>query len=346
MKRLVRPALAILFLAAGLAAPARAQEPVMLRYLNAPAPGEPIRRSPTLGLAVGGETHSAIMDTGSTGVVISATSIAGFESLPPLGPGRVFYSSSGRIMRGVFVEVPVTVVGADGTRLTTRPIRVLAVTRIDCARRARSCRPIDMPRRVSMLGIGFARGRADDAARNPFLNLPGMGARGEAAALARGYVVGREGVRVGITDRDREGFSLVKLRPDARTGDWEAAPVCLALEGRTPRACGTMLMDTGVTSMFLTLPDAQTEGLENVGPRGEPELGDGVSLAVSPGEGAQAPAYGFTVGDHANPVAPERVIMVRRPPGRPAFVNTTVHALNAFDYLFDDSRGEVGFRMR
>lgn len=345
MMRSTRSLLAFLLLAAGLAAPARADEPVLLRYFNAPAAGEPIRRSPTLGIAVGGETHSAIMDTGSTGVVVSATSIAGFENLQPLGRGQVFYSSSGRIMRGVYVEVPVTIVGANGARLTTRPIRVLAVTRIDCARRARSCRPIDMPRRVSMLGIGFARGKQDGAARNPFLNLPGMGARGEAGTLGRGYVVGRDGVRVGLSERDREGFSIVKLRPDPATGDWEATPVCLSLEGRTPRACGTLLMDTGVTTMFLTLPNPQTDGLETLGPRGEPEVAAGVSLAVSPGEGRDAPSYGFAVGDHANPVTPERVILVRRP-GRPAFINTTVRALNAFDYLFDDGRGEVGFRMR
>lgn len=336
-------------LASALPGPAGAQQAVTLPYLNAPADGAPIRRPPTLGISIGGEVHRAVMDTGSTGVVISATSIADFATLPRLGPGRLTYSSSGRIMRGVHVRVPVTITGADGTRLTTRPITVLAVTRIDCLRTARNCRPSEAPRRVAMLGIGFARahdgqpGAGPD--RNPFLNLPGMGEGQAPGALGRGYVVGRQAVKVGLSAGDKAGFSRVKLAADPAAGDWAATPACLALDGRAPAACGSLLMDTGVTTMFLSLPDAQAEGLSTLGPRGEPVLAEGVVLAISPGTGATAPAYGFTVGDRADPNVPEQVILVGHG-RRPAFVNTTVRALNAFDYLFDADSGEVGFRPR
>lgn len=354
MRRLAFRAFFLAFLPALAGAPAAAQQAVTLPYFNAPADGEPIRRPPTLGLAVGGEVHRAVMDTGSTGVVISATSIADFDTLPVLGPGKLTYSSSGRIMRGVYVEAPVTVVGADGTRFTTRPIRILAVTRIDCLRAARSCTPVKAPRRVAMLGIGFARTRDESPGTgprgNPFLNAPGMGTPDRLGALGRGYVAGRRSVTVGLAAADKAGFRLVKLKADPPTGDWAATPVCLALDGRAPAACGSLLMDTGVTTMFLTLPDAQTAGLATLDPRGATVLADGVALAVSPGEGQGAPAYGFTVGDRADPVVPERVILVgagrmgRNP--RAPFVNTTVRALNAFDYLFDADAGEVGFRPR
>lgn len=330
-----------------LAAPAAAQQPVTLGFFNAPGPGAPIRRPPTLGLSIGGAVQSAVMDTGSTGVVVSATSIAGFETLPQLGPGRLTYSSSGRVMRGVYVETPVTIVGADGTRVTTRPIRVLAVTRIDCLKTARNCRSIEAPRRVSMLGIGFARGRrpGGGAARNPFLNLPGMGDASTPGPLRRGYIVGASGVQIGLGAGDASGFARVKLKPDAATGDWAAAPVCLSLEDRRPDACGTMLLDTGVSTMYLSLPAAQTDGLETVDMRGESVIADGVRLAVRPGTGEAAPDYGFIVGDRGAAVAPEKVIVVGRG-DRPTFVNTTVRALNAFDYLFDQDAGEIGFRRR
>lgn len=343
----VAPLAVLACLAALSATPAAAQQPVTLGYFNAPAPGAPIRRPPTLGLAIGGDVHRAVMDTGSTGVVISATSIADLASLPALGPGQVVYSSSGRIMRGIHVMAPVTVVGADGTRLTTRPIRVLAVTRIDCTRRARNCRPIDAPRRVAMLGIGFARGTAGagGAERNPFLNLPGMGSGAAAGAQGRGYVIGRQSVQVGLAPGDKTGFAIVKLAPRSGPGDWAPTPACLSLDARTPPACGTLLMDTGVTTMYLSATDAQRAGLETLGPRGEPEVAEGTRLAVAPGASQGAPAYGFTVGDLADPVAPERVILVGTG-ARPPFVNTTVRALNAFDYLFDADAGEVGFRMR
>lgn len=350
MNRFRRPAVCLaLALPLLLAGGAAAQQAVTLPYLNAPPDGAPIRRPPTLGLSVGGEIHRAVMDTGSTGVVVSATSIAGFETLPQLGPGELTYSSSGRVMRGVYVETPVTLTGADGSRVTTRPIRVLAVTRIDCLKRARSCRPQEAPRRVAMLGIGFARSRdlqpGATPERNPFLNVPGMGTPGQPGALGRGYVVRRQSVTVGLSSGAAQGFAQVQLAADPQTGDWAATPACLSLAGRTPAACGTLLMDTGVTSMFLSLPDAQTDGLAALTARGAPVVADGTRLAVSPGPGASAPAYAFTVGDGSDPVVPQAVMLVGRG-RRPVFVNTTVRALNAFDYLFDADAGVVGFRPR
>lgn len=336
-------------LAAAMATPVLAQQPAFLPYLNARADGAPILRPPTLSMSInGGPARRAIMDTGSTGVVVSASAIPGFDQLTPLGPGELTYTSSGRIMRGVNVMVPVTVTGADGTSVTTQPIPVLAVTRIDCLRNARSCRPIDAPRRVSMLGIGFARAKdrqpGAGPARNPFLNVAGMGQTGTGTAdFKRGYVVTRRGVQVGLAQGDGEAFSKVKLGSDAATGDWQPIPACLSLNGRTPAACGTMLLDTGVSVMYLTLPPAQTDGLDMPGLRGGRVVMDGASLAIAPGEGQPAPAYGFTVGDRGNPVTPARVILVGRG-DRPAFVNTTVRALNAFDYLFDADAGEAGFR--
>ncbi|MEP9356082.1 hypothetical protein ABLE93_21130 [Xanthobacter sp. KR7-65] len=354
MKKLpsLAPSLAFLLMASFLAAgamPAAAQQPVRLSFLNAPFPGEPIRRPPTLGLSIGGPVHSAVMDTGSTGIVVSATSIAGFDALPQLGPGELTYTSSGRVMRGVYVETPVTIVGADGASITTRPIRILAVTRIDCLESARDCRPIDAPRRVSMLGIGFARSHDHQPgagpARNPFLNLPGMGDAGGPGRLRRGYIVDREGVQVGLGEGDRAAFARVKLARDGAAGDWAAAPVCIGLEDRTPDACGTMLLDTGVSTMYLSLPSAQTDGLETYDMRGDSVLADGVRVRVRPGPDAPAPDYGFIVGDRREGVVPEKVIVVGRGE-RPTFINTTVRALNAFDYLFDQDAGEVGFRRR
>ena len=43
-----------------------------------------------------------------------------------------------------------------------------------------------------------------------------------------------------------------------------------------------------------------------------------------------------------NPLAPARLILVSRL--RPPFVNTSVHFLNGFDYLYDADGGFVGFR--
>src|SRR5690242_14276715 len=83
------PLIAGLGWAAGLIgspAPATATDPnpyvsygwsVFLPYVNAPAGDADITLSPRLRISLGGSSHEAILDTGSTGVVVSASDIPG-----------------------------------------------------------------------------------------------------------------------------------------------------------------------------------------------------------------------------------------------------------------------------
>src|SRR5262249_23667557 len=74
-----------------------------LPYVNAPGPSADIIASPLLRVSFGGRSYAAVMDTGSTGVVVSADKIPNIASLQSLGPGQLTYSSSGRIMIGRWV---------------------------------------------------------------------------------------------------------------------------------------------------------------------------------------------------------------------------------------------------
>ena len=170
-----------------------------LAYVNAPGPRDDIATPPLLRISFGGRSYDAVMDTGSTGVVVSADKIPNIDRLPSLGPGELTYASSGRIMIGRWVLTAMTIAGGNGTRVTTAPIPVLAVTRIECTPRARRCTPREAPRRTSMLGIGFGRpadrhvlGGRD---KNPFLNVMTIDGDGRnAERIRRGYVVTRRGV--------------------------------------------------------------------------------------------------------------------------------------------------------
>jgi hypothetical protein len=53
-----------------------------------------------------GAPAPSVMDTGSAGVVASADRIPNIHTLQSLGPGRLTYSSSGRIMVGQWVVTP------------------------------------------------------------------------------------------------------------------------------------------------------------------------------------------------------------------------------------------------
>jgi len=322
---------------------------VYLPYVNATGPGEDITAVPRLRISFGERSYGAVMDTGSTGVVLSADKIPNIDGLQSLGPGELTYSSSGRIMIGRWVVTSMTIAGGDGTRITTAPIPVLAVTRVACTPRARRCTPNDAPHGISMMGIGFGR-RHDHQAqsgpdKNPFLNIAHLNNDGaNEARMRRGYIVTRRGVHVGLTAANTQGdFSYVKLAsaPDGR--DWAATPACISVNGTKPAACGSLLMDTGVTVMYLTVPESQAPGdirtVNSVGPT----LAAGTKLTISiPAERSPQVRYTFTIGDDLNPLAPRRLNLVDG--SRPPFVNTSVRFLNGFDYLYDADGGFVGLR--
>ncbi len=58
---------------------------VYLPYLNAPGADEDITALPRLRLSFGGRSYGAVMDTGSTGVVVSADKIPNIDGLESLG---------------------------------------------------------------------------------------------------------------------------------------------------------------------------------------------------------------------------------------------------------------------
>lgn len=317
-----------------------------LPYLDSNRFDADAERSPRLGLSFGGEVRPVLMDTGSTGIVVSASRIPDLDGLPSR-PGRLTYSSSGRIMLGRWVTVPVTVWGRDGASIITQPIPVLAVDRIACTDQARHCTPEDAPSHVAMMGVGF--GREDDSQTqstpdtNPLLNLAPAGT----GPARRGYVVTKEGVHVGLTWANTRGeYRFVKLDAHpAIPGEWQGVPVCIGVDGGAPTGCGRALLDTGVTAMFLTLPPEQVAASVVPEENGSSVLRPGTRLRFSfPDAAVPAADYEITVGDRSSALAPERVVLNTKRPQ--PFVNTGLHVLNGYDVLYDADGGWYGFRAR
>ena len=314
----------------------RYREGLFLRYLDS-EPGL-LARVPRIGLAFPGSGRlSADLDSGSTGIVVAAAYIPGFEQLPSQGPGKLTYSSSGRVMVGQWVVTPVSLVGREGASVTTEPMPVLAVTELQCLDYARDCTPRQMPEHIAMVGVGFAREADQQSQSTPDKN-PLLHVAGGAGPRRQGYILSREGVHVGLTgENTKGGFRYLKLdrRPD--NADWQATPACISVNATVPPACGTVLVDTGVSAMYTTLPPAQAQGATGT-------LPEGAQVAITVGSGAAAfPLYSFAVGD-GSPLAPD-AIHLRVAPDR-VFVNTSFHLLNGYDVLFDGEGGYVGFRSR
>ncbi|MCK0209095.1 hypothetical protein MWN33_13750 [Starkeya koreensis] len=312
------------------------REGLFLRYLSAVP--EEIDAVPRIGLSFGGHPLRAVIDSGSTGIVVAAEFVPGFEQYPSQGPARLTYSSSGRVMVGQWTVMPVTLTGREGASVTTDPMPVLVVTEVQCLDYARMCEPTTSPRNIAMVGVGFAReGDSQSQStpdKNPLLHV----ARGE-GPRRQGYILTREGVHVGLTAANTRGpFRYLKLERNADGTDWKPTPACIALNGMTPPACGSVLVDTGVSVMYMTVPPVQAAGAQGTLPPGTP-----VAVSVGAGEAA-FPLYSFAVGD-GSPVTPSAVHL-RVAQDRPAFVNTSYHLLNGFDVLYDGEGGYVGFRPR
>ncbi len=333
---------------AALAAPP-AMASAFLAYVNAPPAQEDIRSPPRLKIGFGEKNYDVTMDTGSTGIVISARMIPDFDTRAQV-PGELTYTSSGRIMRGQWVTIPVTISGANGAQVKTEPIPVLAVTEIACLQRARDCTPTTAPAHVSMMGVGFGReyDRQKDSTprKNPFLNVQDDPS-GQRPAR-RGYLVTRPGVQIGLGDDDASGFALIKLEAEPGiAGEWQQAPVCLSVNDTAPPACGSVLVDTGVRGIYLTLPRSQAGDAATETESGGLTLEQGTKLSIvltPDGSRKDVPrvSYQLVIGEEGNPLAPAflRLNLTRPTP----FINTGVTFLNGFDYLYDADRGMVGYR--
>lgn len=290
----------------------------------------------------GGPAENFVVDTGSTGIVVAATSIKDFDGKGE--PGELTYSSSGISEIGVWKEVDVTFADAKSTtgKPVTARVRVLAVTSVKCSGKGVNAAKCDSSAAPSahMMGIGFGRGHDatfDLQRNNPFVMVHEM----ETGQMRRGYTITPQGVQLGLTqDSVGPGWVWQKLSPradvkvpDDYTGpkDWTTAPGTFSIGDARAMPMGTILMDTGLTNMILEADGAPAEGDL---PAGTPVTIDLLSGKLK---------YSFLVNDAANPANPRKTSW-RKPSG--TYVNTGLHALTLYDYCYDADGGYLGLRPR
>jgi hypothetical protein len=282
----------------------------------------------------GGPVGAFTVDTGSVGMIVSAHDVPHIDPNAP--EGSIYYNSSGVELHGVWTKATVTFPDAKGG-VAVAVIPVLAVTSRACTGRgvnAARCQPTDDPH-PHMLGIGFGRAEEGHPEKNAFLNLREMAA----GTMRRGYVIGPDGIRLGLTAAGAKGFVWQKLSPNpmsrealvygASLKDWEMASGSFAVKDAESEP-GMVLMDTGLTNMILEQP-----GRENKG-----DVPDGTQVTIDLLGGQLH--YSFVVGDEKNPQTPRRVSWVRATHG--TFVNTGLHALAGYEYLYDADGGWLALR--
>ncbi len=282
------------------------------------------------------------MDTGSTGIVVSANYYVPAPGDVDGGPGQIVYSSSGRKLNGTYYTTDVAILSNAMTPVATARVQVLRVTSITCVPNPRDCRENPNPQDVAYMGIGFHRGSGSATGpqipRNPFVNLTSLASGAPVETVRPGYVVTRTGVHLGISSAITENFAFVKLAPDTQAStptspQWNTPPLDVTAGGKT--GSGTILVDTGIDYMFLTPPPGSTLATGQNAPSGTP-----IELYL-PGRSTPQPAsYHFEVDQSGDFLKPASVAVVS---GDATFVNTGRMFLTGFDYLYDAVGGYVGY---
>ncbi|MFM2043031.1 MAG: hypothetical protein RLY86_1607 [Pseudomonadota bacterium] len=319
-------------------------------------------------------TFTVTMDTGSTGVIISAADLPGYtvEEGAQYPQGWEFLSSSKLLWVGRWVPRNLVFLDAQGAPLATATVPVLAVEQqYTCPGYSETANlpicaaptaTVQMPTGIRYMGVGFGRehdgqpqGTPD---KNPLLNITAIDGQPVAPGTIRsGYIVTPAGVHVGLTPAITNGFTYAKLTrrslgPDGKPAsndprDWPQATMAVSVNG-APIQAGSILIDTGIPQMYLTVSDPQSLNTvlqPNPSEKGKevPALPTGAEVKVTiPATGTPAATYSFTVGNAADTLQPSLVIVTSA--GTPAFVNTGRHFLRGFEMLYDADGGWVGFR--
>jgi len=310
-----------------------------------------------------------VMDTGSTGILVSPEIFKPGPNDVAVGPGSLLYTSSGLLATGTFYETNVVInqtpaPGGRPTALATSRVTVLLVASQTCTIPGRACTP--MP--PAYMGVGFDRGAssinppAPYNNTNPFINIvsiaPGVNAL--MSSLRQGYLITNSGVTLGLSNTTNinnnnpdTNFAYVKLTPNTPNSGqpapaWQQAPMTITVGGAT--GSGQILPDAGIGYSFLTPPPGATLATT---PCPNPPGGgrcitrsSGAEVQVFlPGQGTLQPAnysYRLTSGPSSNPLNPNNTVEVIL--NEPAvFLNTGRQFFQGFDYLYDPIGGFVGY---
>ncbi|KAJ9612574.1 hypothetical protein H2200_004171 [Cladophialophora chaetospira] len=302
--------------------------------------------------------HCPPMDTGSTGLLISAIDLGYTEEsqLQEHEKGMEYLSSSRNYYEGYWV--PTKVIFPDGN--VSADIKILTVTYSGvCAKfndstgiceelvkSTAGSRSGSFPRGIFYLGVGFGRlstqqpgGTAD---KNPLLNVVATndGVALSGSGLHQGYVITQTGVWVGLTKSNTKGFSNSKLSPYSGTlptgplKEWNGTNAFLDYhEDRNMQ--GTVLFDTGVSQSYLSGPAFPSKKNHTLA------RGDRYTIKIGNETDVPLEILDMTVGDVANPITPSSVKAKRR---ENAFINTGRFFFRSFDVLLDAKEGWLGLR--
>jgi hypothetical protein len=312
----------------------------------------------TVDLTVGAASSPTpfVMDTGSTGIVVSSDHFSPGPNDKYVGQGSQTYTSSGIVDNGNFYLTNVVIYQNSSTPLATARVTVLDVTNQTCLPNYPSCTSNSNPTGVAYMGVGFDRGTSSiqpPAAygnTNPFINIVSLASGQPVSSLAPGYIITNSGVTLGLSSNATYNFAFVKLLPDTTNSPpqpapaWMQAPVTISAGGI--RTSGAILPDSGIDYAYLTPAPGAAITTTTTNPSCKTTYclqSNNTVQVYLPGQTSPLPAgYAFTTGGTGNALQPNTVSVNQ--PNTTAFLNTGREFYAGFDYLYDPIGGFVGYR--
>ncbi|PWC33302.1 hypothetical protein TSO352_22670 [Azospirillum sp. TSO35-2] len=326
--------------------------------------------APRLNFSIAGSStiQSVQMDTGSVGIAMSYDQIPNYDQLktqPGAVAGTQYLSSSKVLWTGTWVPMTVTLYDRNNTPVATSSVPVLGVeTSGKCASYqtdGQICPSLASAAGSGILYMGVGFGQEADYQpqgtpdKNVLLNLTSINGQTIApGSLNKGYVIGRQGIQVGLTGQNTDGFQFAKLQPYAQyPGDWMPPTGCIVVnpDVNGPNCTNaTVLVDTGIPQSYMTVPPGIQFSTMQQADASEPTkqigvLATGTKVAVSiPGLPNPIATDAFTIGG-GTPVEPVQVIPWSTSE-RPPFINTGRHFLRQYQFLYDATQGYVGMKVQ
>jgi autotransporter-associated beta strand protein len=312
----------------------------------------------TVSLAVGSALSPTpfVMDTGSTGIVVTPDRFTPGPNDVYVGQGSQTYTSSGIVENGSFYLTNVVIYQNSSTPLATARVTVLEVTSVTCLPNYPNCQPNPNPTGVAYMGVGFDRGASSTQPpapynnTNPFINIVSLASGQPVSSLAPGYIITNSGVTLGLSSSATNNFAFVKLLPNTINSPpqpapaWNQAPVTILVGGK--QNSGVILPDSGINYAYLTPPPGASITTTTKNPSCNSPIclqSNNTIQIYLPGQTSpQAAFYTFTTGASGNPLQPSSVSL--NPADTIAFLNTGREFYAGFDYVYDPINGYVGYR--
>ncbi|KAH7063863.1 hypothetical protein BKA63DRAFT_428709, partial [Paraphoma chrysanthemicola] len=278
--------------------------------------------TPSVHGSILGKNFDFPVDTGSTGVLVSASLLPAVKLSDKNPTGWEFLDSSNILYNGRFVDLDITFSGSNGDEVTSR-VPVLLVTKIvkcpgyDVTNGNGICPPEKLdqkwsqaPRTVLYMGVGFGRnvpgsgipyGTPD---HNPFINVVRLSKYKE-LSIQQGYTVSTDGVYLGLTDGNTKGAVWQQLENMAGSDPraWAPPLVAFKYDDSNNPVQAQALIDTGVTQMYIqSTPEFPLPSVTIPNPNPPPgelrRVKPGTKLAFAfPNFEAGEAGFDFVVGD-------------------------------------------------